>query len=146
MLVASADQREAVLGLVPAALRSTFTIREAGRIADRLAAMPQPASIDEMRDRVALLARNRTVEPHSAGDDDIIDPQGKDDEAYRLMARQEVPPLARIARLLFAMPDVELQAYDAAAVEAAFRFDGDDAPPGARPDADAHRDRGRHEA
>ena len=146
VLVSSADQREAVLGLVPAALRSTFTIREAGRIAERLAAMPQPGSVGEMRERVALLARNRTIEPHSAGDDDIIDPQGKDDEAYRLMTRQEVPPLARIARLLFGMPDSELQAYDAAAAAAAFPLDEGDAAADRDADRDRDRDRGRHEA
>lgn len=142
VLVSSADQRESVLGLVPGALHSTFTIREAGRIADGLAAMPQPTAIDEMRERVALLARNRTVEPHAAVDDDIIDPQGKDDEAYRLMTRQELPPLARIARLLFGMPEVELRAYDDVAAEAAFRFAEDEATL----EPSAERDRGRHEA
>jgi protein-tyrosine phosphatase len=142
VLVSSADQREAVLGLVPAALRWTFTIREAGRIAEGLSATLPPASVDEMRDRVALLARNRTVQAGAAHDDDIIDPQGKDDEAYRLMTRQEVPPLARVARLLFGMPDTEIRAYDEVAGAAAFRF----AEGEATLESTAERDRGRHQS
>lgn len=142
VLASSADQREAVIGLVPAALRWTFTIREAGRIADALPPTPPPLSVDEMRDRVALLARNRAVLPGGGGTDDIIDPQGRDDDAYRLMTRQEVPPLARIARLLFGMPDTEVRAYDDVAGAAAFRF----AEREATLESTAEPDRGRHRA
>lgn len=139
VLVSSADQRDAVLGLVPGALRSTFTIPEAGRIAERLADQPEPSDAAEMRERVALMARNRAA--GAAGDPDIVDPQGKGDEAYRLMARQEVPPLAHLAGVLFGMPPGEIRAYAEAAEAAVFRFD-EDAP---EPDAPTRR-RGRREA
>jgi protein-tyrosine phosphatase len=138
VLVSSVDQRDAVLGLVPGALRTTFTIREAGSIADGLPPHPEPGGVAEMRERVALLARHRTV---AGGDSDIIDPQGLDDEAYRLMARQEVPPLASIAGLLFGMPTTEIRAYADAAEAAAFRFDEDAPVEEIRP-----RTHGRHEA
>jgi protein-tyrosine phosphatase len=125
VLVSSGDQRDSVLGLVPAALRSTFTIREAGSIAGAMPGMPAPDSVEDLRSRVAAISANRSV---AVGDLDIIDPQGKDDEAYRLMARQEVPPLARIAGALFGMPSGEVAAYDAAADAAAFSF-GDERTP-----------------
>ena len=138
VLVSSGDQRDSVLGLVPGALRSTFTIREAGRVAEGLRGDGAPASVEELRARVAELATNRS--PVSGGDDDdIIDPQGKDDEAYRLMARQEVPPLTQIAGVLFGMPPAESAAYDEAAEAAEFSFSGE--PVDAR-----RRPRGRREA
>lgn len=138
VLVSSVDQRDAVLGLVPGALRTTFTIREAGSIAESLPRHPQPESAAEMRERVALLARHRTA---AATEADIIDPQGLDDEAYRLMVRQEVPPLASIAGLLFGMPPAEMRAYAEAAEAAGFRFDEDVAG-----EEMISRTRGRHEA
>lgn len=145
VLVSSADQRDAVLGLVPAALRSTFTIREAGRIAAGLGELPPPTTAEELRERVAILARNRSLDAAAAGDDDIVDPQGMDDEAYRLMTRQEIPPLGRLAHLLFGMPAAEIEAYDRAADEGAFHFAG--APgPAPQPAAESGRTQGRHEA
>ena len=129
VLVSSSIQRDKVLALVPAALRSTFTIREAGRIAESLPVADAPGSIDEMRERVSSIALNRSVAASGTGEgvggDDIIDPQGKDDEAYRLMAQQEVPPLARIASALFGMPPTEILAYDTAAEAAVFTFEGE---------------------
>ncbi len=120
VLVASAQQREDVLGQVPAALHSTFTIREAGRI---VAAMPEsvaPESVETLRARVEAMAQGRGS--GERGEDDIVDPQGKDDEAYRLMVRQEVPALARLANMLFGMPPAEVRAYDAAAEAGEFSF------------------------
>lgn len=142
VLVASARQRDDVLGQVPGALHTTFTIREAGHIAASLPDLPAPDSVAALRARVDAIARNRASS--RKGDEDIIDPQGKDDEAYRLMARQEVPALARIARTLFGMPPGEVVAYDAVAEAAAFAFTNDDAP-----GSSAHsaiRPRGRREA
>ncbi|RZS63460.1 protein-tyrosine phosphatase [Agromyces ramosus] len=126
VLVSSARQRDSVLGLVPAALRSTFTIREAGRIAEQLGLQTMPGSAEEMRARVAMLAQHRFT-PGTAVDDDILDPQGKDDDAYRLMVRMEIPPLAALAGLLFGMPEAEILAYGEAAETAAFPFGADDA-------------------
>lgn len=121
MLVAEASQREQVLGFVPGALKHTFTIREAGAIAGELPEWEPPSSVDELRRRVATFGANRALA--NGAPSDIIDPQGKDDEAYRIMAREEVPALARIASALFAMPAREVVAYDEAVADAAaFRF------------------------
>jgi protein-tyrosine phosphatase len=144
VLVAASSQRDDVLGLVPAALRSTFTIREAGRI---LAALPldgAPDSIDELRERVAAASENRSTAGLGAHDDDIIDPQGRDDEAYRTMVREEVPALARIAGALFGMPEPEIAAYTEAAEAAEFSFGKESRE--AAPDTIRTRPRGRREA
>ncbi|MFD4421629.1 hypothetical protein ACFWN7_09020 [Agromyces sp. NPDC058484] len=137
VLVSSSDQRDEVLRLVPAVLRSTFTIREAGRIADSLTERSAPDSVDEMRALVTSIAEKRSVRSTAHGDDDIIDPQGKGDEAFRLMVRQEVPPLARVAQSLFGMPPAEVAAYDAAAEAAEFSFGGAQRVPA---DTDAEAD------
>ncbi len=142
VLTASRDQVEGVLGLVPAALRSTFTIREAGRIAEALDGASAPDSVEELRSRVAALAEHREPPATGTTTDDIIDPQAMDEDAFALMARQEVPALARIATLLFGMPRGEVAAYEAAVEAAAYDFDGDGTggvPTSARP-------RGRREA
>ena len=141
VLVSSARQRDDVLGLVPAALRSTFTIREAGRIANLLGAEVAPTTAEEMRERVAKLAENRATAPGAGVDDDIVDPQGRDDDAYRLMARQEVPALTAIAALLFGMPGAEAAAYTQAVETARFGLEGDPAT-----DPDGERPRGRRQA
>lgn len=140
VLVSSASQRDSVLGLVPAALRTTFTIREAGRIAEQLSSSPAPATSDEMRARVAKLAENRAIAPGTSNDD-IVDPQGRDDDAFRLMARQEVPALTAIASFLFGMPDAEARAYAVAVEAARFGLDGETAT-----DRDAESRHGRRRA
>lgn len=141
VLVAEASQREKVLGFAPGALKHTFTIREAGAIAGELPEWAPPASLEDLRDRVAQLGENRALANGSATD--IVDPQGKDDEAYRAMAREEVPALARLASALFGMPAREVVAYDeAVADDAAFPFDAEAAEAG----AGSTRPRGRRQA
>lgn len=116
VLVSSERQRDQVLRLVPGALRTVFTMREAGRILAGLPSWPAPppASVVELRARVLAVAENRSPAP-APGDDDIIDPQGKEAAAYRLMVQQELPALTRIAGGLFGMPAAEIAAYDSAA-------------------------------
>ena len=145
VLVASSSQRDDVLGMVPAALRSTFTIREAGRI---LAALPEdeaPGSVTELRARIVAASANRSTAGLGTHDDDIVDPQGQGDEAYRTMVQEEVPALAQIAGALFGMPEAEIAAYTEAAEAAEFSFGkkngGDAATATART-----RPRGRREA
>ena len=138
VLVSTTRQRGSVLELVPAAVRSTFTMREAGRIAATLPSMAAPSTIDELRLRVASLAENRAVPGARAGRDDIVDPEGRDDESYREMTRQQVPPLAHLAEVLFGMPQGEVAAYEGAAEAAEFSFSG--AVPG------QERPRGRRQA
>ncbi|WP_353814441.1 hypothetical protein [Agromyces sp. SYSU T00266] len=123
VLTADVAHRDGVLGIVPSMLRSTFTIREAGGIAARLGPAPAPASAGELRDRIAAYSRRREL--GAADDGDITDPQGRDDDAYRAMAREEVPPLTAIAASLFGMPEAEIDAVlTTVADPEAFSFEG----------------------
>lgn len=109
ILAASRRQRDDVVQRVPGALRSTFTMREAGRISRAIDLKGAP-TVDRMRVAVDALALHRKP-PLEADDDDIADPQGGDDEAFRQMVRAEVPALAHLAVALFGMPRAELDAY-----------------------------------
>ncbi|GAA2032898.1 low molecular weight phosphatase family protein [Agromyces tropicus] len=123
VLAADVAHRDGVLGLVPSMLRSSYTIREAGAIATALGVAAVPQSVAELRARIALLSDRRSL--GTAGDGDITDPQGKDDEAFRAMAREEVPPLAALAALLFGMPRGEVEAVGAIVADPdAFPFEG----------------------
>ncbi|WP_314506956.1 hypothetical protein [uncultured Microbacterium sp.] len=108
VLVASVHHRDETVRRVPAALRKTFTIREAGRIAASLDLPHPPAGVDDLLRTVALLAGNRVQADDS---DDIIDPQGRNEEAHLQMANEEVPALARLAHALLGMPKSDADAY-----------------------------------
>lgn len=124
VLTATRRQADEVVRRVPAALRSTFTMREAGRVA---AAVGEGSSADGrtpdgLRAIVARFADSRrggTLE-----EDDVIDPQGRGDEAYLQMTRQEVPALAAVAVALFGMSPSDFGAYVAAANDPATLLDG----------------------
>lgn len=112
VLVATVRQRDEVLQRDPAALRKTFTMREAGRIAESLEPRDAPRSVADLAAVVAAMADRRHA---GDGSDDIIDPQGLEDDAYLQMALEEIPALARLARALFGMPEAEVNAYVRAA-------------------------------
>lgn len=114
VLVASRAHRDEVLARVPSALRRTFTIREAGRVAVRLPGDRIPQTVTELQHVVAAMAETRFAVGANAEEDDVIDPQGRGDEAYSRMAREEVPPLAAVARVLFGMPPADVEAYRSA--------------------------------
>lgn len=114
VLAASHTHRDDLLTRVPSAMRRTFTFREAGRTAELLGTRPAPGGVADLRRTVADLAANR-VPPRRSGDDDVIDPQGLQDDAYFQMAREQVPALAALASTLFGMPRADLEAYRAAA-------------------------------
>jgi protein-tyrosine phosphatase len=105
VLTASRRHRDTVLEREPSAVRRTFTIREAGRIAASLAPA-RATTVHDLRDAVGMLADRRTP-----GEDDIIDPEGLDDRAYAALVEQEVPALVRLAAMLFGMPKGDVEQY-----------------------------------
>lgn len=113
VLTASTRQRDEVLRMNPAGLRKAFTIREAARLAARLDARSRPRVARDLVATVAALADVRTP----GSDDDIVDPQGRDTDAYLAMIAQEVPALAELAAVLFGMPMPDVDAYAAAAAD-----------------------------
>ena len=116
VLVATRRHRDAVLSRVPSALRRTFTIREAGRIAELLEPARRP-QLDELRLRVATLADRRAEVGGASPDDDIADPEGHGEEAFHRMVVEELPPLVAVARALIGMPDGDVRAYLEAAAD-----------------------------
>ncbi|WP_175525165.1 hypothetical protein [Microbacterium sp. cf046] len=118
VLVASRRHRDEVLSRVPSALRVTFTMREAGRIAAGIVADHRPLVVRDLVETVAAMA-NRRGDHVDPATDDVIDPQGLGDDAYLQMAGEEVVPLAHLAALLLGMPRPDLDAYIAAAQDPA---------------------------
>ena len=119
VLVASRAHREILLARVPRALRRTFTIREAGRIA---ALLPPgaPGNIGDLTSVVEQLARRRTDAAASVpADDDVVDPHRRDLTVVDEMVREEVPALAGLAVALWGMPRVEADAYERAVADPA---------------------------
>lgn len=120
VLVASESHRDEIVSRVPRAMRRTFTMLEAARIASQLDVEP-PRSLRDLHSVVGELARRR-VGGGEPGADDIVDPQGKDLSATDQMVSQEVPALVQIAVALWGMPPSEAVAYlDAASDPAALR-------------------------
>lgn len=122
VLAASRSHRDEIIQRVPRAMRRTFTIREAGRIASLLPAA-RPAYVAELRSVVAAMAERRTdAAALDLADDDVVDPQGKGRVGMDAMVREEVPALVSLARVLWGMPRGDADAYrDAAANPAALR-------------------------
>lgn len=117
VLVASRAHREKVLARVPRALRRTFTIREAGRIATLLPP-GAPTSVDDLTSVVEQMALRRTEAPASTPDaDDIADPHRKDVTVMDAMVRDEVPALAELAVALWGMPRADADEYVRAAAD-----------------------------
>ena len=110
VLVAARRHRDVVLARVPAALRRTFTIREAGRIADLLEPAHRPR-LDQLRSAVTALGDRRVEVIGDPRDDDIADPEGNGDQAFRRMVAEELPPLVALARALVGMPAGDAAAY-----------------------------------
>lgn len=86
VLTATAEHRTTVVGLVPAALHRTFTLREFARVA-RLVDLEPPPGLDVVeraRQVVALavVARGREPRPAHPADDDVADPIGAPVDYY----------------------------------------------------------------
>lgn len=116
-LVAAADlvlamtrrHRSAVVTLHPPAMRRTFTLREAARLAPlvdpgELPTEPPDALLaDRFRALVpALVARRGFVPVEDPADDDVVDPFRQSQEVYAAMADQLVPAVDTLVTVLAA--------------------------------------------
>lgn len=113
VLVATRSQRDQVLARIPSALHKTFTMREAGRIAAALPAA-DVRTVEDLEATVAGLARRRSAHAADA-EDDIVDPQGRDEGVYARMVNEVVTSMAQLAESLFGMPRADVAAYAEAA-------------------------------
>ena len=109
VLTATARQRDTVIGRVPAALKVTMTVREAGQAAQALRARglaAPPTTEDDLRRIVASLNAER-----AGGAKDVIDPQGHGDAVFLRMTSEAVPALCEVATILLGMPVADRDAY-----------------------------------
>lgn len=86
VLALTREHRSRVLGLVPAAVRRTFTLRELARVVTSLDLTDLPTSLPEGDRLRAVIQRaivGRALAPRAAeGGDDVPDPYGYGPEAY----------------------------------------------------------------
>jgi protein-tyrosine phosphatase len=105
VLTATAEHRSVVVGLVPAAVRRTFTLREFARLAPAVAPRLDPLlePVDRARQSVAVALRARGAvsrAPHPS-DDDVADPIGAP-LAFYLDRASEIDAACARAVALFA--------------------------------------------
>lgn len=102
VLTATREHRSAVVQLVPAAVRRTFTLLELARIVDQLPPPPGAGDADplmRMREAVGWAAQNRVPATHESGDD-LADPLGAPLATYRERADEIQVACARVVTLL----------------------------------------------
>lgn len=86
VLTATADHRSTVVGLVPAALHRTFTLREFARLSPMIDRVLPPGldPVERSRRAVAeaIVARGRQPRAANPADDDVADPIGAPVDYY----------------------------------------------------------------
>ncbi|WJL94759.1 low molecular weight phosphatase family protein [Microbacterium sp. ET2] len=110
ILAMTREHRREVVELAPSRMRSTFTIREFGRLADsltdhQLRSAAQAGGADassRVRSVTAAVASQRglVLPPADPADDDIIDPYGRSWRTYELSASQLEPAVTSTVRAL----------------------------------------------
>lgn len=85
VLVMTREQRSALVGAVPAAVRRTFTLREFAELAvlaDRTGAVPAGSTAGERLGALVRLAPRLRASRPSGAVDDVDDPYGRGDAAF----------------------------------------------------------------
>ncbi len=108
VLTMAREHRSAVVKMMPAALRRTFTLREFARLASTLSTEEarDAAQTDEgsRRDRFAAVLRavgdQRGITPAPPEDDDVVDPYRRSRETYALSGAQLTPALSEVERIV----------------------------------------------
>jgi len=98
VLTASRRHRSAVVELVPAAVRRTFTVLELARLLAAAGPLPGSTVAERLAALPAAVAAVRG--PSTVGDDDVVDPIGRSDAVYRESFDQIAPAVAVIVRAL----------------------------------------------
>jgi protein-tyrosine phosphatase len=101
VLALTRRHREVVVGLVPAAVRRTFTLRELGRLADGvdpalLPHGPGTTPADRLRALLPLAAARRGRRLVDPADDDVVDPFGGTEAVYRRAFAELLPPIRTV--------------------------------------------------
>mgnify|MGYP001607723255 CR=1 FL=1 len=104
VLTLKREHRSAVVRLAPAALRTTFTLRELGRlltVAD-LAHLPTDpqARVAELAARARAARADASARPATPEDDDVVDPYGGDGPMFLRAWEELVPPVTTLVGAL----------------------------------------------
>ncbi|WP_421732391.1 low molecular weight phosphatase family protein [Cellulomonas sp.] len=100
VLALTRRHRSAIVELVPAAVRRTFTLRELARLVGDIdpATLPgaNATTADRLRALVPVAATRRGLSAHRPADDDVIDPYSGDAAVYRKSFGQLLPAVETI--------------------------------------------------
>ncbi len=100
VLALTRRHRSAIVELVPAAVRRTFTLRELARVVADIdpAGLPgaNATTADRLRALVPLAASRRWLTAHKPVDDDVVDPYGGGDALYQQSFGQLLPAVETI--------------------------------------------------
>lgn len=104
VLTLKREHRSAVVRLAPAALRTTFTLRELGRlltVAD-LAHLPTDpqARVAELAARARGARADASARPATPEDDDVVDPYGGDSPIFLRAWGEIIPPVTTLVGAL----------------------------------------------
>ena len=108
VLTMTARQRGAAVALVPAAVRRTFTLRELARLLDgvdpeRVAQAGADGTGERLGAALPLAAARRGFRPDPR-EDDVADPYGRDDQAFRRAFDAVTDAVDRVARVVVGGP------------------------------------------
>lgn len=98
--------RSALVGLSPAAVRRTFTLRELARLASAVdpRALPPGSAAERLAALVPLAAAQRGAHRVRPEDDDVVDPWGHDARTYARSYDQLAPAVRTIAAVALGRP------------------------------------------
>lgn len=100
VLALTRRHRSAIVELVPAAVRRTFTLREMARLVADIDPSTLPGAnattADRLRALVPLAASRRGLQAHRPADDDVVDPYRGDAALYQTSFGQLLPSVEAI--------------------------------------------------
>ncbi|KHK99335.1 hypothetical protein LK09_03135 [Microbacterium mangrovi] len=103
-LTMTTDHRTDVIGRAPSALRRVFTVREFAALAAAPADLPPVDATQSARARLAAavagIAAQRGSVVAAPGDEDVFDPYGRSPAEYDESARELVPALDEVVRVV----------------------------------------------
>jgi protein-tyrosine phosphatase len=106
VIAATRAHRSLVVEIWPEAVRRTFTVREFGRLLGQAddSVLPAGSPSERLRAAIPLAAAQRGRTRVAPKEDDIVDPYGRDREAYKAAFGEILPAVATIVRVATGSP------------------------------------------
>lgn len=96
VLTMARAHRAAVVQMLPATLRHTFTLRELARILPLVPPESSSSPIERWRSLAALAQRYRRPAPGDGARDDVVDPIGRSEAVHRTMFDEMMPAISTL--------------------------------------------------